>query len=1029
MKVSENPYVTQLAIARPNPYQPISSPNSKEGRDMLRRRNPTVSSNSNSSGSSSSISSAEAMQKRRNLQAAIAMIDSNVSRSSSPYGKSYSLEEDVELFENPRKHSAKKAAAKKASPVKRVAKAAAKKASPVKRVAKKATKNPASGVRTNAKRKTKASDALTKRTSATVDTKRTGGLTSRSGRLRGAKKELFAVTSTEGQQKLDLSKVNILAKQVRALKREYAVSKSPVAKKRLDKAVKTLDRMSALVDKDIQRLEKASAILKENPKKGGTMAKAKKATARKRKTSGSIFSKLMTKVQAKKKTASKKRKARKNPGIKALGSAIVGIDNPRKKSGATKRKAKTTAVARKRRSAVKSRRNPGIKALGTAIVGIDNPRKKSSGRKRMSRAVLSALTDFSPTHVVITRNGKAHKLKAQVSSAEYKAAKSKGLTGRFASLKGKKNALDCLSVRSVKSLSGSTASLAEIQKALNAWAGAHAGHKLKAKANPKTTKAKKARLTIARRKKTVKAPARRKARKNPGIKALGSAIVGIDNPRKKSSRRKKKAAANTFTTKRSRKTSARRKSRKAIAVASQVKRRKSRKSAAKVHHNPRTRRASSTKRKSSVKKHRKSGAKRKSTRKTRRNPVESIAMVPMGYALMHNNPYAGLHGSRHHMRNNPEVSTGVKLGYGVLGASMFLTGSNLVGGLVQGHLISAEAKADTKSHTPMIAEVLTHVALGGVAYHVYKAAPRDESIKAFAIGSALGVVGSLVARTVAKEAVANSFLGKFFRATGGQGEFTKTIAGYVPDHPTVGRYIETPGVVAGYVPDHPTVGSYITKPVGSYITKPVHGYVPDHPTVGKFIAESPLETMSGLGRYIEVGQPQGEQQIKLEGMNMRHLHGLRDTDMGTQVLSSRNAPQDLSRTGGRGFDLAQLSQELRDVDSLSFEELRAEGVPEVNLETVAVIRATPYYARQIVESNLGYMMSESVIVPGSYLVGLFVGPDSMMYNTGIGARNLSIPHGVRSARPAGIFTHTVFSSILPTADGQPIWAGGDDGDL
>jgi hypothetical protein len=630
--------------------------------------------------------------------------------------------------------------------------------------------------------------------------------------------------------------------------------------------------MSALVDKDIQRLEKASAILKENPKKGGTMAKAKKATARKRKTSGSIFSKLMTKVQAKKKTASKKRKARKNPGIQALGSAIVGIDNPRKKRSTRKAKA-TTAVARKRRAAVKSR-------------------------------------------------------------------------------------------------------------------------------------------------------------KNPGIKALGSAIVGIDNPRRKSSRRKKKAAANTFTTKRSRKTSARRKSRKSIAVASQVKRRKSRKSAAKVHHNPRTRRASAAKRKSGVKKHRKSGAKRKSTRKTRRNPVESIAMVPMGYALMHNNPYSGLHGSRYHGRHNPEVSTGVKLGYGALGASMFLAGSNLAGGLVQGHLISAEVKADTTSHTPMIAEVLTHVALGGVAYGVYKAAPRDESIKAFAIGSALGVVGSLLARTVAKNAVANSFLGGFFRATGGKGEFLTTpVGGYVPDHSTVGRYIETPGVVAGYVPDHSTVGSYITKPVGSYITKPVHGYVPDHPTVGKFIAENPLETMSGLGRYIEVEQPQGTNQTKLEGMNMRHLHGLRDTDMGTQVLSSRNAPQDLSRVGGRGFDLAQLSQELRDVDSLTFEELRAEGVPEVNLETVAVIRATPYYARQIVESNLGYMMSESVIVPGSYLVGLFVGPDSMMYNTGIGARNLSIPHGVRSARPAGIFTHTVFSSILPSADGQPIWAGGDDGDL
>jgi hypothetical protein len=188
-----------------------------------------------------------------------------------------------------------------------------------------------------------------------------------------------------------------------------------------------------------------------------------------------------------------------------------------------------------------------------------------------------------------------------------------------------------------------------------------------------------------------------------------------------------------------------------------------------------------------------------------------------------------------------------------------------------------------------------------------------------------------------------------------------------------------------------------------------------------------------MGRYIETttspAQVADPYSVQLQGSHMRHLHGLRDTDMGTQVLASQNAPQSLTRVGGRGFDLEQLSQELRDVDSLSFEELRAEGVPEVDVETVAVIRATPYYARQIVEANMGYMMSESSIVKGSYLVGLFVGPNSMMYNTGIGARDLSIPHGVRNSRPAGIFTHTIFSSILPQADGQPIWSGGDDGDL
>ncbi len=1000
MKVRENPYVTQLAIARPNPYQPISSPNIKEGRDML-RKNAAIELNSNSGRSSSSISSADAMQKRRNLQAAIAAIESNVKSNPRPssFGNDYVLEEDVELFTNPRKRKAKKSVS-------------AKKASPKKAVKRTAKKNPVA-VRSNPPRRAKKATEGIRIQARDVDVKKkdTSGkdidTTVRRGRSRalasgrGQKKSMLLPTKIEGDRKhqiLDTSKVTDIAKQVRILKREYAVSKSPVTKKKLDRALKTLDQMSTLVEKDLNRLEKASAILKENPKKGGTMAKKAKRSTSRRKTSSSIFSKLMTKVKAKKKATSSKRKARKNPGIKALGSAIVGIENPRK-------------------------------------------RKTKSSPRKMSRAVMSALSDFSPTHVVVTRNGKSHKIKAQVTSAEYKAAKAKGLTGRFASLKGKKNAHDCLSVRSVKSLSGSTASLAEIQKALNAWAGAHAGHKLHAKANPKKRAIKRSATTITRRKRTVKgATKRRKARRNP-IQALGASIVGIDNPRKR--KRKSKASANTFTTKRSRKTAKRRKSRKAAVAVVHTRRRKSRKPAASktIRHNGRkavrrtSRKRVASKKKSTAKKHRKTSTRRR----TRRNPVESLSLMPMGYALMHNNPAAGMHGIHHRMRHNPEISTGAKLGYGVLGASLFLTGSNMIGGLVQDKLISKEVKADTKSNTPMIAEVLTHAALGGVAYGVYRAAPQDESIKSFAVGSALGVIGSLLARTVVKDTIANSFLGGFFRATGGQGEFLEkakvaddAAQAAQPATSGYGRYIETP--VSGYVPDHATVGAYISKPVvGSYITKPVHGYVPDHPTVGKFIAENPLETLSGFGRYIETetAQPQVASSA-LEGMNMRHLHGLgvlRDTDMGTQVLSSKNAPQDLTRAGGRGFDLAQLSQELRDVDSLSFEELRAEGVPEVNLETVAVIRATPYYARQIVESNLGYMMSESVVVPGSYLVGLFVGPDSMMYNTGIGARNLSIPHGVRSARPAGIFTHTVFSSILPTADGQPIWAGGDDGDF
>jgi hypothetical protein len=151
--------------------------------------------------------------------------------------------------------------------------------------------------------------------------------------------------------------------------------------------------------------------------------------------------------------------------------------------------------------------------------------------------------------------------------------------------------------------------------------------------------------------------------------------------------------------------------------------------------------------------------------------------------------------------------------------------------------------------------------------------------------------------------------------------------------------------------------------------------------------------------------------------------------MNDAVLSAQTAPHDKSRVGGAGFEISTLAKELRDVEALSADEMRAEGVPYVDVENVAVIRATPYYARQIAESNLGYIIKASDAVQNAYIVGLFVGPNSMFYNTGIGVRDLSIPHGVRSARPAGIFTHTVFSSVMPTADGQPIWSGGDDGDF
>jgi hypothetical protein len=147
-----------------------------------------------------------------------------------------------------------------------------------------------------------------------------------------------------------------------------------------------------------------------------------------------------------------------------------------------------------------------------------------------------------------------------------------------------------------------------------------------------------------------------------------------------------------------------------------------------------------------------------------------------------------------------------------------------------------------------------------------------------------------------------------------------------------------------------------------------------------------------------------------------------------RVLSSSTVQAPVQRVDATGVSIDALQSELRNIDPLSTEELLAEGVPNVASADVAVIRATPYYARTIANSQLGYVLKPSDRMPGSYLVGLYVAPDNVMYNTGIGVPDLNVPVGART-RPAGLFTSSIFSSVLPAIDGNPVWAGGDDGDF
>lgn len=982
MEIRHNPLVTQLAIARPNPYTPHkSSPISKET-DMLRkkaRRNGLVA----NANVSSSVTSAEAMQRRRNLQAAISQIDSNIqSVRSSRRSVGSGIGENDDAIANPRSKSRKTTA--KSKPV--VAKkTVASKKTTTKTTAKRKNPGPLDtrylyddDVRSNPPTRRGASIAT-----ATAAPRRRAKAPTRSFGERGLKDTLPTMGSLEGK-KIDTSKIKDVVKQIRILQKQYDVSRSPATKKRLDRAIATLDQMQRAIERDMKRLDEIAVVLNENPKKGGRMAKrsTSKRTASKKKvaSASSLYKKLAAKSSKKKpakarknaaplaisvagRVATKKRKAKKTtarkngPIARGITAGEIGVENPKKRRSAKKVSAKKV-TSRKATTRRRSRKNPN---LTIGVAGRANP---------MKRVVSTALKNVSPDSVTLIRKGKAITLKAKRTSSEFKAAKSKGLVGRYSKLSGKKHTPTSLNVRSVHSMVGSNPSAAEIQKALNAWAGAVEGGHL-TRSNPKKRRSVKLTATTKRRKASaVKVKrAKRKSRRNPVDIA-----VGRENPK----RRKKSVKAQ----------------------------------AKKAH----------TKRRSSK-------VARKSTRKgARRNPVESLILNP-GHHMFHNPAMMGIH--------NPEIGIGAKLGYGTLGAAGFLFLGNMAGGLSQKLIDKANLEEGSKK--PMIVDASAHLALGLGMAALYHYSSKSEEIKSFTVGSALGLVGSFVARNYAQKWIANSFLGGAFRLTGGEGEF-------VADAPATSGYVPySPAISAPPVGKYAYVGQESAGAYGTGISA-----IPAAPRkqLGMFISESPLQTLEGwggMGKYVETA-PTREEAHELKdlanesGMHgMKHLSNYIETPrqmgnisaglMNDAVLSAQTAPQDKSRVGGAGFEISTLAKELRDVEALSADEMRAEGVPYVDVENVAVIRATPYYARQIAESNLGYIIKASDAVQNAYIVGLFVGPNSMFYNTGIGVRDLSIPHGVRSARPAGIFTHTVFSSVMPTADGQPIWSGGDDGDF
>ena len=144
------------------------------------------------------------------------------------------------------------------------------------------------------------------------------------------------------------------------------------------------------------------------------------------------------------------------------------------------RRATAAGSAAARRSA--TRKNPILTRSATATARKNAPKRARAKRIRrgMSKQAEKVLGSYGPYSVSYMRDGKVVTIRAQKSSSEYRNAKSKGLSGIYRSLSGKKNTPTSLNLRSVYTVhKGDKPSKAQMQKALNVWAGALDGGKIR----------------------------------------------------------------------------------------------------------------------------------------------------------------------------------------------------------------------------------------------------------------------------------------------------------------------------------------------------------------------------------------------------------------------------------------------------------------------------------------------------------------------------------------------------------------------
>jgi len=804
-------------------------------------------------------------------------------------------------------------------------------------------------------------------------------------KTRGRNRRLVAA---RGDRKTRLNTLMELVKDAQAI---YDHSKSTRAKKQLDAAKAKLKEFEADLRADQKSIDQMEKLLKDvsmraNPRRRKSSAaktSARKTSARKtsaRKTSARKTSarkpaaKTAARKPAARKPAARKSAARKSsarrvhslgrrrslgeldlvsglgmlPHIAAMGmspapAALPADDtrpNPRRRRKSRKASSATAArrksarpAAAKKTTRRKARRNaaPAISAIGNiSALGRVSGSKRKSRKTGLPREVLRAIRSYSPHDLYVVRGGKTHHIEAKKSSSEYRDGKSHGLSGRFKSLYSKKNDHRVLHVNSVRLAFNTNrpATIDEIQKALNAWAGAFDGHHLNKHA--------------AKTSRRANPPSIRAVGNLPAVRAIGT------------SHRHNPSAFGMFTG--------------AMGAVPQV------------------------------------------------SMGQKIALGSASFvaSLAVTNALSGL--GRKMFEVGENASTGKKVGVDV--------GAHVVSAALPVLYLYKSSNtlkdADGERHTAMAYGWLAGVAGTAVA-----------RLAAPATFAKIPLIGGLLRVTNVNEDA-----DKLFATGNATGKLSGVGAASMQKRLPDGRKITflqqsvgSVGAINSLTRRRPVRRRGKSMSTGSYFKTGVGRYVPDTYDVVDY--DDYVAPKAALSEFILDRSLDGFGATRRKKISARKATGMYvPSDRDETVIPGAGQPfsagtanpllrqPELVTGGGFGYDPnrgGNLIDEIKGIDTLDENELREEGFDNAPPEATSFIRALPDYARQIAQQNLGLIVGPSKIIEGATIVQLFTDVVQAVNRTQIGGQ-ADMPKGASFPRRAGVFSNSIFSSVLPSVD-------------